>query len=174
MNITETTVQDAFKDVMACVATPVSIVTAMPGDGAPCGATVSAFASLSIAPAMVMVSLDRGSRTLDAIRDSGRFGLNVLGADQDDLAMSFATRSGVDKFRGTSWYVDHGVPRIARSSAWIASAVAGLVDGGDHVIVLGQVDAAEAARGEAPLVYHRRSFGTHRPHDMTDGVGVAE
>lgn len=174
MNITETTVQEAFKDVMACVATPVSIVTAMPRDGAPCGATVSAFASLSVTPAMVMASLDRGSRTLAAIRDSGRFGLNVLGADQDDLAMSFATRSGTDKFRDTSWEVDHGVPRLARSSAWIASTVAGLVDGGDHVIVLGRVDAAEAAGGEAPLVYHRRSFGTHRPHGLTESVRAPE
>ncbi|MEV0114907.1 flavin reductase family protein [Streptomyces sp. NPDC050844] len=166
MNTTETTLQDAFRDVMACVATPVSIVTAMSRGGAPCGATVSAFASLSITPAMVMVSLDRKSRTLDVIRESGRLGLNVLGADQADLAMSFASKSVVDKFHGTSWDIDHGVPRIARASAWIAAGVADLVDGGDHVIVLGRVDVAEAEHVEtkSPLVYYRRSFGTHLSH----------
>ncbi|MFI6015453.1 flavin reductase family protein [Streptomyces sp. NPDC051243] len=166
MNITETALQGAFKDVMACVATPVSIVTAMPYDTAPRGATVSAFASLSLTPAMVLVSLDRRSRTLEAIRESGRFGLNVLGADQADLAMSFAARDGLDKFLGTSWTIDDGLPRISRAAAWIASTVADLVDGGDHVVVLGRVDAAEAeATGDrAPLVYYRRSFGTHLPH----------
>jgi flavin reductase (DIM6/NTAB) family NADH-FMN oxidoreductase RutF len=163
MKTTETTLQDSFKDVMACVATPVSIVTAMAQGGAPCGATVSAFASLSITPVMVMVSLDRKSRTLDIIRESGRFGLNVLSVGQADLAISFASKSGIDKFYGTSWCVDHGVPRIARTSAWIASRVADLVDGGDHVIVLGRVDIAEAENSErkAPLVYYRRSFGTY-------------
>ncbi|MFF1376157.1 flavin reductase family protein [Streptomyces sp. NPDC058308] len=175
MNSTETvspTLQDAFKDVMACVATPVSIVTAVPGDGGPpCGATVSAFASLSVAPAMVLVSLDRRSRTLEVIRQTGRFGLNVLGADQDDLAMSFASKGGIDKFYGTSWTTEQGLPRISRAAAWLASTVADFVDGGDHVIVLGRVDAAEAAVTRAPLVYHRRSFGTHRPHrDPAPGV----
>ncbi|GCB43180.1 flavin reductase family protein [Streptomyces sp. NL15-2K] len=174
MNTTEITLQDAFKDVMACVATPVSIVTAMPRRGAPRGATVSAFTSLSITPTMVLVSLDRRSQTLDVIRESGRFGLNVLGADQDDLAMSFASRSDIDKFRGTSWDVDHDLPRIAGASAWIASTVADLVDGGDHVIVLGRVDAAETTGSKAPLVYYRRSFGTHQPHHVSESVKVPE
>jgi flavin reductase (DIM6/NTAB) family NADH-FMN oxidoreductase RutF len=40
--------------------------------------------------------------------------------------------------------------------------MAGLVDGGDHVIVLGDVRMAEAGDG-APLTYHDRRFGTHAP-----------
>lgn len=174
MNTTDTApsvLQDTFKDVMAGVATPVSIVTALAHNGAPCGATVSAFSSLSVSPPMVLVSLDRRSRTLEVIRESGRFGLNVLGADQGGLAMSFAAKGGADKFRGTSWSIEHGLPRVARASAWIASTVADFADGGDHVIVLGRVDAAEAAAGRAPLVYHRRRFGTHQPcHDPARGV----
>jgi flavin reductase (DIM6/NTAB) family NADH-FMN oxidoreductase RutF len=166
VNTTGSTLQDVFKDVMACVAAPVSIVTALSGAEVPFGATVSAFSSLSISPAMVLVSLDRRSRTLDAIRGSGRFGLNVLGADQAGTALSFATQGGVDKFRGTRWSIDHGVPRISRSAAWIAATVADLVDGGDHVVVLGRVAAAEAEEtgDRAPLVYYRRSFGTHLPN----------
>ncbi|WP_329381545.1 flavin reductase family protein [Streptomyces sp. NBC_01351] len=153
-----------FKEAMSCVATPVSIVTGMSDDGQPFGATVSAFTSLSIDPAMVLIALDRRSRTLDMIRESGRFGLNVLGADQDDLAMAFAAKGGIDKFYGTSWSIDAGLPRISQASAWVASTVDDLVDGGDHVIVLGRVDAAESTGDKAPLVYHRRSFGTHLPY----------
>ncbi|MGW5151789.1 flavin reductase family protein [Rhodococcus koreensis] len=156
-------VQTSFKEVMAAVATPVSIVTAIDG-GMPYGTTVSAFASLSMNPPMVLVSLDRGSETLELVRASGRFGLNILGADQAATALSFAKKGGVGKFHGTRWDLDHDLPRIPGAPGWIACTVADLVDGGDHVIVLGTVDAAELGDA-APLVYHGRLFGTHAPHD---------
>ncbi|MGH3249709.1 MAG: flavin reductase family protein, partial [Trebonia sp.] len=63
----------AFRAVMATVCTPVSVVTAMAGDR-PHGSTVSAFASLSLNPPMVLVSLDLSSDLLRHIRDSGAFG----------------------------------------------------------------------------------------------------
>lgn len=164
MNSTESAVRVVFKEAMSCVATPVSIVTVMPEGGVPFGATVSAFTSLSIDPAMILIALDRRSRTLEMIRQSGRFGLNVLGADQDDLALAFAAKGGADRFHGTDWSVDRGLPRISRASAWIAATASDMVGGGDHVIVLGHVDAAESTVDRTPLVYYRRSFGTHRPH----------
>src|SRR6516165_12480395 len=92
-----TTASDTFKAVMSSVATPVSIVTKLSG-GLPYGTTVSAFASLSMNPPMVLVSLDRMSETLESIRQSGRFGLNVLGADQACTATAFAKKGGVGKF----------------------------------------------------------------------------
>lgn len=74
---------DRFRKVMASVVTPVSVVTAMSGgegDGLPHRTTVSAFASLSMNPPMVLVSLDRASDLLALVRQTGRFGVNVLGA----------------------------------------------------------------------------------------------
>ncbi|GLW52689.1 hypothetical protein Kpho01_07000 [Kitasatospora phosalacinea] len=156
--------RDAFKEVMARVATPVSVVTATGPGGEPSGATVSAFSSLSVDPPMVLVALDRRSRTLEAIRACGGFGLNVLGAEQDGLALSFAARSATDKFAGVEWRPDRGLPRIVRAPAWIAATAVDLVDGGDHVIILGRVESAELSGSEPPLVYYRRSFGTHRPN----------
>lgn len=150
-----------FREVMAGVATPVSVVTALE-DGAPHGTTVSAFASLSMAPPMVLVALDRQSDLLALVRRTGRFGVNVLGSAQSALAMSFA-RKGSGKFNGVRWVADHGVPRLTGVPGWLVCDVAELVDGGDHVIVLGTVRAAETA-DDLPLTYHRRSFGTHAPH----------
>ena len=158
---TDLTIQATFKEVMGSVATPVSIVTATFG-GLPYGTTVSAFASLSMNPPMVLVSLDRGSQTLELISQSGRFGLNILAAHQAATALAFAKKGGVEKFHGTRWHLDHDLPRIAGAPGWIACTVADLVDGGDHVIALGHVDAAELADGR-PLVYHERTFGTHLP-----------
>lgn len=161
-------VRAAFRTVMAGVATPVSIVTTV-SDGRPHGTTVSAFASLSIDPPMVLVSLDRNSDTLAGIQDSMRFGLNILGAHQADVAASFARKGGAAKFEETPWELVDELPQIPTSSGWIACTVADLIVGGDHVIALGRVEAAELSEGR-PLVYHARVFGTHGPYEASSIV----
>jgi flavin reductase (DIM6/NTAB) family NADH-FMN oxidoreductase RutF len=149
-----------FREVMAGVCTPVAVVTSLGPDG-PHGTTVSAFASLSMSPPMVMVALDRRSDLLRLLWVDGPFGVNVLGSHQAQLAAAFA-RKGADKFSGVAWATDTDAPRLADSPGWLACRVTGLVDGGDHVIVLGEVRRAEAGDG-APLTYHDRRFGTHAP-----------
>jgi flavin reductase (DIM6/NTAB) family NADH-FMN oxidoreductase RutF len=151
--------QHQFRAVMAGVATPVSVVTSM-GDGLPHGTTVSAFASLSMDPPMVLVSLDRGSDLLAMVRETGRFGVNVLGATQSSLALAFAKKGGTGKFNGVRWEADHDLPRLPGAPGWLACDLTALVDGGDHVVALGTVVDAETADGE-PLTYHLRAFGTH-------------
>lgn len=155
----EAKLQAHFREVMAGVATPVSVVTSIAG-GLPHGTTVSAFASLSMDPPMVLVALDRGSDLLALIRESHRFGINVLSSTQSALALAFAKKGGVGKFNGVRWELDHDVPRLPRTPGWLACELAGLVDGGDHVIALGRVVAAETRDGQ-PLTYHNRAFGTH-------------
>src|SRR6185312_3905187 len=114
-----------FRDVMGNVATPVSVVTAFGPEGAH-GTTVSAFASLSMSPPMVLVSLDRGSELLEVVRSTGRFGLNVMGAEQASVAAGFA-RKGIDRFAGVEWTLDQGVPRLAGAPGWVACAATQLV-----------------------------------------------
>jgi flavin reductase (DIM6/NTAB) family NADH-FMN oxidoreductase RutF len=151
--------QETFKDVMAHVATPVSVVTSIDG-GLPVGTTVSAFLSLSMNPPMVVVSLDRGSETLELVTESRKFGLNILASDQHSAALKFATKSGVGKFHGVRWKIDHDLPRIVGAAGWVACTVDRILEGGDHMIVLGNVVAADQQHGN-PLTYHRRAFGTH-------------
>jgi flavin reductase (DIM6/NTAB) family NADH-FMN oxidoreductase RutF len=147
-----------FLAVMAGVCTPVSVVTAMDGTR-PHGSTVSAFASLSLDPPMVLVALAANSELLALIASSGRFGVNVLGEAQASLAHNFA-RKGDTKFDGVTWSATHGVPQLESVSGWLACVVSSLVPGGDHVVVFGRVvDAQSGAVG--PLTYHNRQFGTH-------------
>ena len=153
---------EAFREVMAGVPTPVTVVTTLV-DQRPHGTTVSAFASLSMAPPMLLVALDRGSDLLARLGIGQPFGVNVLGADQAGLAAAFA-RKGSDKFTGVDWRAEDGAPRLLGSPGWLACTVAQLVDGGDHVVVLGDVVRA-AATGGPPLTYHARTFGTHIPAD---------
>lgn len=158
-SVPDLAMQTAFREVMAGVATPVSVVTSV-ADGLPHGTTVSAFASLSMDPPMVLVALDRGSDLLALVRLAGRFGVNVLGSTQSALALAFARKGGVGKFSGVQWELDHGLPRLPGAPGWLACDVTDLVDGGDHVVALGKVIAAETLGGP-PLTYHARVFGTH-------------
>jgi flavin reductase (DIM6/NTAB) family NADH-FMN oxidoreductase RutF len=148
-----------FRDVMAAVCSPVTVVTTFSGEK-PVGATVSAFTSLSLRPAMIVIALNCGSGLHRSIAASGTFGMNVLAHDQTDLALAFA-RKDSEKFEGIAWTSEHGLPRLSAVVAWLACDLHRLVDGGDHVLLLGSVVAAEVC-GRASLVYVQRTFGTPR------------
>lgn len=150
--------EQEFRDLMAGVCASVTVVTAT-AEGLPHGTTVSAFASLSLRPPMVTVALDRASGVLSRITSTGRFGVNVLGQAQDDLAMAFARR-GADRFDGVDWHFDHGLPRLDSAPGWLVCEVSDVVEGGDHLLLLGTVLHARTTPA-APLVYGHRTFGTH-------------
>jgi flavin reductase (DIM6/NTAB) family NADH-FMN oxidoreductase RutF len=151
----------AFRDAMAQVAAPVSVVTTY-ASGRPYGTTVSAFASLSMRPPMLLVSLQDTSHLLSLLRVGCAVGVNVLGAGQSDVAGRFAARVE-DKFAGVTWTLTDGVPVLRDTHAWVAMRVARLVPAGDHVLVLGDVRSARCG-DDTPLTYHRRAFGTHLAH----------
>jgi flavin reductase (DIM6/NTAB) family NADH-FMN oxidoreductase RutF len=152
--------QDVFRDVMSGVCTPVAVVSALDGDR-PHAATVSAFTSQSLSPPMILVSLADTSQLLTLLRPGARFGLNILGVDQADLAVRFAGK-GEDKFAGIDWTLRCGAPSLPGCIAWLAAEVTDLFRCGDHAIVCGTALDAEASP-DRPLTYHKRTFGTHRP-----------
>jgi flavin reductase (DIM6/NTAB) family NADH-FMN oxidoreductase RutF len=148
---------DLFRAAMSQVATPVVVVTAI-SEERPHGTTVGAFTSLSLDPPMVSVALDRQSELLAKLRDAERFGVNVLASDQKVLAANFSKKSP-DKFVSVDWHPDAGLPRLPGVSVWLACRTSGLLDGGDHVVVLGTVEHAEINQ-RSPLVYHDHVFST--------------
>lgn len=150
-----------FRNAMAHVCSPVSVVTAFDG-GRPHGTTVSALTSLSAEPPMILVCLRNDSDLLALLKRGGVFGVNLLGIGQTDLALKFAGK-GADKFDGVAWRLDHGIPRIDGAGVWLGCQVADFLPGGDHAIVVGWVTTAIAVGGALPLTYHGRAFGTHVP-----------
>ena len=117
---------------------------------------MSAFCSLSVDPPLMLVALDRDSDLLDLLRKTGRFGVNLLSADQQEVGLTCA-KKGVDKLKAVSWDDEDGLPRIKGAAAWLECDVQQLLPGGDHVIVVGLVTACDTAERE-PLIYHRRRF----------------
>ncbi|MBV6756984.1 MULTISPECIES: flavin reductase family protein [Rhodococcus] len=155
-----TSIAEEFKDAMASLCAPVTVITAM-NDGMPVGATVSAFGSLSLTPPMITVALDRRSRVLTAVTATGRLGVNILGEHDEELARIFAT-GGIDRFAEAPWRIDSGLPRLSDAPGWLGCDVARTVGGGDHVIILGQVRTVET-RPAHTLSYSKRRFGIHTP-----------
>ncbi len=152
----------AFRDMMAGVCAPVTVVTTLNG-GAPCGATVSSFASLSLDPPLVTVAFDLGSAVLAQILHEERFGVNLLGHTQADLAMLFA-KKGADRFSQTPWHFDHDLPRLDGAAGWLECELHEAIPGGDHLLLIGHVVGASRAE-LPPLVYAHRTFGTHSRYE---------
>ena len=143
-----------FRSVMGNFATGVTVVTA-PG---PVGMTANAVASLSLEPLLLLVAFDNTARTLTVVRDTGRFGVNVLAAGQEDLARLFASKAPEDaKFAGVPHTMHDGLPVIEGGIAWVGCRLERLVDGGDHTIGIGAVESAEAGDGH-PLLWFRGSY----------------
>ncbi|MFJ5956465.1 flavin reductase family protein [Paenarthrobacter sp. NPDC092416] len=149
---------DNFRAAMARVATPVSVVTSLCA-GTAHGSTVSAFLSLSLAPPMLLVSLDAASNLLSSLSVGSPIGVNVLASDQREFARRFAVKS-TDKFAGIQWTLTAGVPRLPGLHIWMAGRVSDIRPAGDHALVL--VDIEETSLGQgSPLTYWRGAFGTH-------------
>ena len=149
--------EQEFRQVVGLLPTGVTVVTAFTEDG-PAGATASAVCSLSLDPMMMLVCLDRGSRTLAAVQGAGRFGINVLGLDQRNAAEVFATKLSLEeKWVSVEWHRHLEVPVIKGCPAHIVCSLHEVIDGGDHAILTGNVLEAEAETGE-PLVYHGGLF----------------
>lgn len=150
--------QRAFRDILGCFPTGVAVVTAS-GPAGPAGLTTNAFSSLSLDPPLVLVCFDRGSRTLDVVRDSGRFAVNVLRAEQEDLATLFAGKAPhPEKFAAVTHTAAHGVPVLDDALAWMVCDLEALHPGGDHEIGVGAVTALGRDAGGEPLVFFGGQF----------------
>jgi 3-hydroxy-9,10-secoandrosta-1,3,5(10)-triene-9,17-dione monooxygenase reductase component len=148
---------DRFRSVMGNLATGVTVVTVSTAGG-PVGMTANAVTSLSLEPVLLLVCFHNRSRTLPAVRETGRFGVNVLAAGQDGLARLFASRMPErEKFAGVPHTVNDGIPVIEGVLAWVGCRLERLIPGGDHTIGIGAVEAAEAGEGE-PLLWFRGSY----------------
>jgi len=149
--------QRRFRDVFARFPTGVTIVTGAGPDG-PVGMTTSAVTSLSLDPLLVLACLHNSARSLPVIRETGRFGVNVLRAEHGELARVFASkRTHAEKFGDVPHRLEQGVPIFDDALAWVACEVRDLLPGGDHTIGIGVVRAMGDAEG-APLVWHAGAY----------------
>ncbi|MBT2675692.1 flavin reductase family protein [Streptomyces sp. ISL-14] len=166
-----------FRRVLGNFATGVAVVTAPATTDAPqtpaldstpaptptpgpAGFACQSFSSLSLDPPLVAFMVGRTSTTWPRIARAGVFCVNVLSAGQGELCRAFAV-SGADKFAGVAYDATPvtGSPRLAGTLAWIDCTIHAVHTGGDHLIVVGRVEALGASEGDvAPLLFHKGRF----------------
>jgi len=154
--------QGEFRRVLGSFATGVTVVTA-PGRAGeePAGFACQSFSSLSLDPPLIAFMVGRTSTTWPRIAQAGVFCVNVLSAEQGELCRAFAV-SGADKFAGVAHEPApvSGSPRLAGVAAWIDCTIHAVHTGGDHLIVVGRVDALGAGEApDGPLIFHQGRFG---------------
>jgi flavin reductase (DIM6/NTAB) family NADH-FMN oxidoreductase RutF len=148
-----------FRGSLGRFATGVAIVTF---DGAPRtdgttkrhGITVNSFTSVSMEPPLVLVSIARNTKAHDEL--AGRpFTVNILGAEQKQLALNFAGRPGPEP----RWVEGGTAPRLSNVLAYFECTPWAAYDGGDHTLYLGEVVDFNYRNGDA-LAFANSSFTT--------------
>jgi flavin reductase (DIM6/NTAB) family NADH-FMN oxidoreductase RutF len=182
--------QASFSSALAHIPTAVSVITTTDPDGAPWGVTIGALCSLSVRPPLILFCLDKANESHSVLTTSAWFLIHVLADHQARVAARFARRgshrfdagfdsagfdgagfdsagfdgAGFDS-AGKNW---RGLPTIPEVLVRIRGRQTSLLDGGDHTIVIAQVEDVEVNEGR-PLLYHERGY-----HGLTEVPSWAE
>ncbi|MDP6708355.1 MAG: flavin reductase family protein [Alphaproteobacteria bacterium] len=144
----------AFRQALGRFATGVTLVTTIDREGRPIAVTVNSFSSVSLEPPLVLFSLARAATRFADFEAAGRFAINVLTAEQQELSDRFA-RSGQDLLDGVPHRLGaHGCPLIEGALATFECRTEARHDGGDHDIFVGAVDAIANTEADGPLLYY--------------------
>lgn len=151
-----------FRDVLRHFPSGVTVVTInSPASSTPHGLTVSAFASVSPDPPLILVSIDHRA-TAHALLDTdgASFVVNILGQDQIELSNRFAWLKDEDRFAAGEWdRAVTGAPVLKNALAWLDCRVNARFPAGGHTIFIGEVMACGVPRpDENPLIYWNRGY----------------
>jgi len=153
---------DTFRAIMSAFPTGVAIVTTVDERGEPRGLTTNAVCSVSADPPLLLVCVDRTSRTLPALRHARRFAVNFMSDGSADLCALFASKAA-DKFAHVRWEPGlGGVPCLVDDAlAYAECTTEQEFEAGDHLILTGRVEAGRApAADQVPILYFRRTYGS--------------
>ncbi len=152
-----------LRDCLGRFATGVTVVTCREPDGEPAGITVNSFTSVSLDPQLILWNIAKASRAIDAFVNAGEFVVNILAADQQPLSDHFA-QSERPRFESIATTVsDTGQPRLPDCLAWLHCQTDAIHEGGDHLIIVGEVSQFELGRDAPPLLYYAGNYGNLAP-----------
>jgi flavin reductase (DIM6/NTAB) family NADH-FMN oxidoreductase RutF len=157
---------EMFREVFGRFATGVAVITSASPSGVG-GMTANAICSLSLDPLLALVCFENQARTLPIVREAGRFAVNILAADQEELAGVFASKMPeAEKLEGVDHQLRDGVPVIDGTIAWATCKLQELLAGGDHTIAIGRVTELGLGAGE-PLLWYAGRY-----HDFPPSSGT--
>jgi len=154
--------QRQMRDALGRFGTGVTIVTALAEDG-PAAITANSFSSVSLAPPMVLWSLDRKSSRYQTFAHASHYAIHVLSARQEKLCMEVA-RNPTRLRELEPDRNEYGVPVLDDCLVRFDCQREALYDGGDHVIILGNVQLVTTPENSEPLAFFGGRTGTFTSH----------
>jgi flavin reductase (DIM6/NTAB) family NADH-FMN oxidoreductase RutF len=148
-----------FKEVMSRWASGITVITCR-GDEGVHGMTASSFCSVSLKPPLMLVCVDRQTRTHGLIQEQGAFGVHILSPDMEEVSNRCAGFNGEEGhwLEDLPWHVEvTGAPILDHALSWMDCSVWRAYEGGDHTIYVGMIHAAGATEG-SPLLWFERAY----------------
>lgn len=150
----------AFRYTLGHFATGVTVMTTRTS-GRMHGMTVSALASVSLEPLLILVCVEHSTLMHRLLAESRSFAVNILGEHGEATSRFFAdnARLAAPEFReGTFRLGTTGAPLLNEATGYLEAAVHSSHDAGDHSIIVGRVVALEIKSEEEPLIYYRSGY----------------
>lgn len=125
------------------------------------GMTVNSFISVSLDPPLVLVSLERTSRTHNLVQKAGFFGVTILSKDQQEVSECFAGRhtEHEDRFTNLNTFIMiTGSPLVEGGLAYFDCRVVSAYEAGTHTLFIGEVLESQFIDGKEPLLYYNRMY----------------
>jgi len=170
----EEQVAQHFLTAMSSLAATVCVIAAATPDGERSGMTATAVCSLSTEPPQIVACVNRSASVAKALTLTGWFSVNILAGNQEDVAVTFAGRTGLQgshRFDDDRWsrHVT-GTPVLTRAAANLVCHVSNSLYQASHLVIIGRVLDVVLPEDEtpAPLMYHQRRFTTVSTNVPTD------
>lgn len=158
----------SFKAALGSLAASVNVITLWDAGGRPLGMTATAFSSVSVDPLLVLVCINRATRTYDQVSAGERFGVNILGTDAREIS-DYCGRPGGDKVLEAGWLAGAGLrdggawnsPALSGALAFLDCRVDQQVQAGTHAVIIGAVEGiglADPGPHSQPLLHFRGRY----------------
>ncbi len=161
-----------FRDALRHFPSGVTIVTMIdPHSQKAHGLTVSAFASVSPKPPLILVAIDHRASAHSILEQEGAvFAVNILAHDQTEISNRFAWVKDEDRFAEGDWGTAvTGAPVLKDALAWLDCHVFARHVSGTHTIYIGEVQASDVPRAEElPLLYWNRGYRSLHHHESDE------
>ena len=149
----------SLREVMAVYPTGVTVVAGRDAGGEPYGLTVNSFTSVSLDPPLILVCIDHTSTSHARLVAAPAFTVNVLAADQLEVAERFSVEPSEGRFDDLDWEeAASGAPILGGTAAWLECSTHDVLRGGDHSIIIGRVERSSVTDRRA-LMFHRGRLG---------------
>jgi flavin reductase (DIM6/NTAB) family NADH-FMN oxidoreductase RutF len=149
--------EQAFRRAMGAFVTGVTVVSAARADGAMSGITVNSLTSVSLEPRLLLWCLGDQSARYDVFAQAERWGVTMLGADEEALAHRFA-RADMETIQPEEAEPFDGAPVLRAGVAHLSCRTHDKRSAGDHLIIIGEVTGFRVKSGAA-LTFFRGLYG---------------